>query len=155
VVPLSKQALAVLEKSKATQVADGTFKPDGYVFVNGRSEAMAGGTGKGAFGRPVSSLSAVQFLRNTVKRPDLTVHGFRSTFTEWAEEHNYDDRDSEMALDHFIGNPVRRAYKRRRGGKGKPGWGRIEQRRELLSAWGDFCDGPRDAKVIPLRKASK
>jgi integrase len=157
VVPLSKQALAVLEKSKAAQVADGTFKPNGYIFVNGRSEAMSGGTGRKAFGRPVCNLSAVQFLRNTVKRPDITVHGFRSTFKEWAEECNYDDRDSEMALDHVVGGRTKRAYARRRGGEGKPGWGRIEQRRKLMNDWGDFCDRtePLSGKVVPIRAANK
>jgi integrase len=154
VVPLSEQALAVLEKSKTTQIADGNFKPDGFVFVNGRSEAMSGGTGKKAFGRRVSNLSAVQFLRNTVKREDLSVHGFRSTFKEWAEEHDYDNRDSELALDHMLGNRVERAYARKRGAKGKPGWGRIEQRRKLMNDWGDFCVPP-DAKDHPAPESKQ
>jgi integrase len=46
-------------------------------------------------------------------RNDITVHGFRSSFSGWAaEQTNYPREVVEMALAHAIGNKVEAAYRR-------------------------------------------
>ena len=60
-----------------------------------------------------------------------TVHGFRSTFRDWAgETTEYPREIIEAALAHTVGNAVERAY--RRGDA-------LEKRRELMTAWAKFC----------------
>jgi integrase len=66
-------------------------------------------------------------------RGDLTAHGFRSTFRDWAAERTNFPRDvAEMALAHTIGDKVEAAY--RRGDL-------FEKRRQLMEAWAKFCGG--------------
>jgi integrase len=79
-------------------------------------------------------------------RGDLTVHGFRSTFRDWAAECTSFPRDvAEMALAHAIGDKVEAAY--RRGDL-------FEQRGRLMAAWEIACAGPdQGAKVVPIRAA--
>jgi integrase len=77
-------------------------------------------------------------------RTDLTVHGFRSTFRDWAAERtNFPSEVVEMALAHAVGNKVEAAY--RRGDL-------FEKRRRLMDAWADYClHGKASADVVPLR----
>ena len=74
---------------------------------------------------------------------DLTVHGFRSTFRDWAAERtHFPNHVVEQALAHAIGSAVEAAY--RRGDL-------IEQRRPLMDQWDRFCStSPAEAQVIPL-----
>jgi integrase len=66
-------------------------------------------------------------------RPGITVHGFRSTFRDWAAETTgYPNHVVEMALAHAIPNAVEAAY--RRGDL-------FEKRRELMVAWAAYCGG--------------
>jgi len=61
----------------------------------------------------------------------VTVHGFRSSFRDWAAERtNYPDHVVEQALAHTIGSAVERAYRRTDV---------FEQRRRLMDAWAEFC----------------
>jgi integrase len=61
----------------------------------------------------------------------VTVHGFRSTFRDWAAEcTNYPDHVVEQALAHTIGGAVERAYRRT---------DLFEKRRRLMDAWATFC----------------
>ena len=109
-VPLSERARDVLA---------GVPKIEGtpYVFPGGRA------------GRPLSSMAMLELLRGL--RPGLTVHGFRSTFRDWAaEETNYPSEVVEMALAHTIENEVERAY--RRGDL-------FQKRRALMDAWAAYC----------------
>jgi integrase len=63
---------------------------------------------------------------------DLTAHGFRSSFKDWASEATkYPDIVAEQALAHQVGGAVERAY--RRGDL-------LDQRRRLMQDWADFCD---------------
>jgi integrase len=65
--------------------------------------------------------------------PGITVHGFRSSFTDWVTEQTDFPREvREMALAHAVGNKVEEAY--RRGGL-------LEKRRQLMDAWASFVDG--------------
>ena len=67
-----------------------------------------------------------------MKREDITVHGFRSTFRDWAGERTHFPREiAEAALAHAVGDKVEAAY--RRGDA-------LEKRRKLMQAWADYCD---------------
>lgn len=71
-------------------------------------------------------------------------HGFRSTFRDWCSERtNFSREVAEMALAHTIGDKVEAAY--RRGDL-------FEKRAKLMQAWADFCDGPRAARLVAIRK---
>jgi integrase len=61
----------------------------------------------------------------------ITVHGFRSTFRDWAAERtNFPSEVAEMALAHAVGSKVEAAY--RRGDL-------FEKRRRLMEAWAEYC----------------
>ena len=78
-------------------------------------------------------------------RGDLTVHGFRSTFRDWAAERtNFPSEVVEMALAHAVGTKVEAAY--RRGDL-------FEKRRRLMDAWADYlAKAPAEqSKVVSLR----
>jgi integrase len=82
-----------------------------------------------------------------MNRGDLTVHGFRSTFRDWAAEHtDYPPEVAEMALAHSVLDKVEAAY--RRGDL-------FKKRNHLMSAWAEYCasaQGP--AAVVSLRSAT-
>ena len=110
-VPLSEAAMAVL-----TRMAE--IRQSAFVFPGQRKE------------RPLSNMVFLQLLKR-MKRPDLTAHGFRSTFRDWAAERTAFSREvAEMALAHTIGDKVEAAY--RRGDL-------FDKRRELMEAWASFC----------------
>ena len=85
------------------------------------------------------------FLKHSLGRPDVTIHGFRTTFGSWSVEHGYEERDSEMALGHVVGNNVRNIYKRNAH--------RIEPRRLMMQAWADYC-GQTTPPVGDVRSAA-
>ena len=79
-------------------------------------------------------------------RPGLTVHGFRSSFNDWAADTTgYPRHVVEMALAHSIGNAVEAAY--RRGDL-------FEKRRRLMAEWATFCSSTAQATVdvVPIRQ---
>jgi integrase len=77
-------------------------------------------------------------------RGDLTAHGFRSSFRDWAAETTgYPSDVVEMALAHVISSKVEAAY--RRGDL-------FEKRRRLMNDWAGYCRSvDRAGQVIPLR----
>jgi integrase len=78
-----------------------------------------------------------------MERDDLTTHGFRSTFRDWAAERtNFPREVAEMALAHTIGDKVEAAY--RRGDL-------FEKRRKLMEAWAGFC-ADTTAQVVPMSR---
>src|SRR5262249_62007125 len=80
--------------------------------------------------KPLSNMALLALLKR-MGRSDLTVHGFRSTFRDWAaEQTNFPHEVAEMALAHAIGDKVEAAY--RRGDL-------FRKRRELLDAWARYC----------------
>ena len=99
------------------------------------------GTVKGA-GLSNMSMSAV--LRRM--HYDVTVHGFRSAFRDWAGEvANYPNHIAEMALAHTISSAVEKAY--RRGDL-------FAKRAHMMEAWAKFCHAPpvkAGSNVTPLR----
>jgi integrase len=81
-------------------------------------------------------------------RPGLTVHGFRSTFRDWAAERtNFAREVAEAALAHVIGDKVEAAY--RRGDL-------FDKRRRMMDAWASFCSSPgsESGNVVSLQGAS-
>ena len=112
-VPLSPAALAIL-----TEVHQLKAKDDGYVFPGGKE------------GRPLSNMALLQLLKR-MKRTDLTAHGFRSTFRDWAaEQTDFPSEVVEMALAHTVSDKVEAAY--RRGDM-------LEKRVKLMEAWAGAC----------------
>lgn len=109
-VPLSDRALAVLSKVKPLRDGDHVFP----------------GPGKG---RPLSTMAMAMLLRRMSQ--EITVHGFRSSFRDWAGEVTEFPREvAEAALAHAVGDMVERAY--RRGDA-------LEKRRRLMDEWARFC----------------
>jgi integrase len=81
------------------------------------------------------------------KHPSCTVHGFRSTFMDWAHEQTaFPKAVIDLALAHAIGDKVEAAY--RRGDL-------FRKRRQLMDAWASHCAKPvqASATVTPMRKA--
>jgi integrase len=97
-------------------------------------------------GNPLSNMAMLALLKR-MKRSDFTVHGFRSTFRDWAAEQTaYPHEVCEMALAHAVGNKVEAAYLR----------GELLQKRQLLADdWAKYCEQITKAgKVTPIRKAN-
>lgn len=83
-------------------------------------------------GKPLSDMSLTAVLRR-MGRGDITAHGFRSTFRDWAAETTNFPRDmAEMALAHTVGDKVEAAY--RRGDM-------FDKRRKMMDDWAKHCDG--------------
>jgi integrase len=97
------------------------------------------------FDRPLSATSLHMLLRR-VGHDELTVHGFRSSFADWAADCTvFPEEVREMALAHAVGDKVEAAY--RRGDL-------FEKRRQLGQAWAEYCSGPspeRGSEVVPVR----
>lgn len=112
-VPLSDAALAVLRRMQE-------LGEQAYVFPGARKN------------RPLSTMALLMVLRR-MKRTDLTAHGFRSTFRDWAaEQTNFPSEVAEMALAHAVGSKVEAAY--RRGDL-------FEKRQAIMDAWGLYNEG--------------
>lgn len=94
-------------------------------------------------GSPLSDMTLTAVLRR-MGRGDLTAHGFRSTFRDWAAERTNYPRDvAEMALAHTIGDKVEAAY--RRGDL-------FDKRTRMMEDWARFCDTVQVAgEVLPIR----
>ncbi len=125
-VPLSDAALAIIKAAPKIEGND-------YVFAGAKK------------GKPASSMLLLMTLRR-MKRPDITAHGFRSTFRDWAAERTAFAREvAEAALAHSIRDATEAAY--RRGDL-------FAKRRQLMQAWADYCNsaGSRSAaKVTAIR----
>ena len=93
--------------------------------------------------RPLSNMAMLMLLRR-MNVEGVTVHGFRSTFRDWAAEVAIAPREvAEMSLSHKIGSDVERAYARS---------DLLDRRRKLMEAWSDYASGA-DRKVIELVSA--
>ena len=121
-VPLSRAALAILQPLHKSRVSELVFP--------GRSGQLDRTTMRTLLGRRLN-------------RPDVTPHGFRSSFRDWASETTtFPHEVCEQALAHTVGSAVERAY--RRGDL-------FEKRRALMEAWGEFCTAERgQATVLPF-----
>jgi integrase len=108
-VPLSEACLAILDALPRVEGCP-------YLFPSPKP------------GRPLSNMAMAELLKNM--RPGLTVHGFRSTFKDWATESTDHQRDIvEAALAHIVGDKVEAAY--RRGDA-------LQKRFALMEDWAEF-----------------
>jgi integrase len=89
------------------------------------------------------NMAMLELLRGM--RPGLTVHGFRSTFMDWAHEcTNHPKVVIDMALAHKVGDKVEAAY--RRGDL-------FMKRTKLMATWAEFCGKTSILPtVVPLRQ---
>ena len=129
-VPLAKDVVAMLRALKTEAPASQI-----YVFPGAKKDA------------PLSNMAMNALLRR-MKRDDLTVHGFRSTFRDWAgEATNYPRELAEASLAHTLRDKTEAAYARGDA---------IEKRRRLMEDWATFCARPAstDGSVVALRAAS-
>ena len=126
-VPLSDAALAVLKGMQQ-------FRPAGDDLVF-----------PGKDGKPLRN-TVMWDLRKSMGRTDITAHGFRSSFSDWAHERTgHDNIVIEQSLAHTVGSAVERAYRRT---------DLFEKRRRLMDAWATFCTTEpveRD-KVVPMQR---
>jgi integrase len=123
-VPLSERAVAILNKMNEAQTGE-------YVFP--------GSVGS----RPLSVMAMDMVLRRMGQR--VTVHGFRSSFRDWAGNETHFPRElAEHALAHALGDKAEQAYRRSDA---------LEKRRALMDAWAAYCE-PSSAgeKVTLLRR---
>jgi integrase len=80
--------------------------------------------------KPMSNMAMLTFLKKSMNHPTLTVHGFRSTFRDWAAEVSSFPRElAESALAHVLNDKTEAAYQR---------GDLLEKRRTMMQAWADF-----------------
>lgn len=121
-VPLSTRAMAILLQLHHDP------SPDDYVFPGQRN------------GRPLSNMAMEMMLRR-MGFNDVTVHGFRSSFRDWAgNETSFPRELAETALAHVIGDKSEQAYRRSDA---------LEKRRHMMDAWAYWCD-PSQSNVVQL-----
>jgi integrase len=123
-VPLSGAALAVLKGMQAVRRNE-------FVFPGRHGQFES---------------KALFRVLQRLGRGDITAHGFRSSFRDWASERSTFPREvAEMALAHAIESQVEAAY--RRGDL-------FEKRTRLMAAWADYCGKPaRIGEVVSIRRA--
>ena len=122
-VPLTEEMRAIIEPLKAMQ--------SDYVFEGQKRH------------KPLSNMAMLMLLRR-MGIEGVTVHGFRSTFRDWASEAANAPRDvAEMSLSHRIGSQVEQAYARS---------DLLEKRRLLLERWSNFVAGV-DGIIVNLRSS--
>ena len=122
-IPLSKEALTILETAAG--------KHDIFVFPAPSDLA------------PLSNMALLMLLRR-LERDDITPHGMRSTFRDWASERtNFPNEVCEMALAHVVENATEAAY--RRGDL-------FDKRRRLMQSWASYCGLRQSAKVLPIKR---
>ncbi len=127
-VPLTPETMRILEMAAKLRTDD---QPDALVFPSRQA------------GKPMSDM-AMRMLLRRMGYDAITVHGFRSSFRDWAGERTHFPREvAEAALAHVIGDETERAY--RRGDA-------LDKRRELMRAWAAFCEPMSDAKVVSFVK---
>jgi integrase len=121
-VPLSERVAAILRRLAESRTGD-------FVFPGRRKD------------RPLSDM-AMQMTLRWMRADAVTVHGFRSSFRDWAGNVTHYPRDLiETALAHVVGDRAEQAYRRSDA---------LEKRRELMEAWAAYCDPNRTAKVLQL-----
>lgn len=111
-VPLSNRACEILESVKPLQTGH-------FIFPSPRGS------------RPLSHVAMAKVLARLDVR-GVTVHGFRSTFRDWAgNETNYPRELAEAALAHVVGDKSEQAYRRSDA---------LEKRRSLMESWAAWCE---------------
>jgi integrase len=124
-VPLTARALVILQTVEKVRTGE-------HVFPGQQR------------GKSLSIMALAMVLRR-LNLENVTVHGFRSAFRDWAgNETSFSREIAESALAHAVGDMTERAYRRSDA---------LERRRELMDAWSRYCETGPSAKVIPLKRA--
>ncbi len=124
-IPLSDRAITILKKVKRLPSSAG------YVFPGGKK------------GKPLSNMAMSAVLKR-MGQNGITVHGFRSTFSDYvSEQTSFSHETREHALAHQISDKAEASY--RRGDQ-------FEKRRKLMEAWASYCQPRRSTKVLPLKR---
>jgi integrase len=125
-VPLSARCLEILEAAK--KISDGGE----YIFP-GRSPH-----------KPLSNMSFLMALRR-MGQGNITAHGFRSSFRDWAEEKtHFANSVIEASLAHMVKNKVEAAYLRTT---------LFDKRRDLMHVWAAFMTAKPSQRVVKIREA--
>jgi len=123
-VPLSSRAAAILRHLERMKTGD-------FVFPGQ------------AHNKPLSNMAMEMMLRR-MKVDDATVHGFRSSFRDWAGNvSNFPREVVETALAHVIGDKAEQAYRRSDA---------LEKRRKLMDQWAAYCTTSKTGKVVAFRQ---
>jgi len=124
VVPLTDMALDILRPLYALRNSD-------YVFPGQQPR------------KPLSNMTMAMTMRRMGIGNDVgTVHGFRSSFRDWAGDCTNAPREvAEAALSHAVGNVVERSYRRSDA---------LEKRRRLMIQWADYCAGKQSGETVKL-----
>ncbi len=123
-VPLSARAGSLLKRIAKLQTGD-------FIFPGQ------------ARGKPLSNMAMEMMLRR-MKIENATVHGFRSSFRDWAGNLTSFPREvTETALAHVIGDKAEQAYRRSDA---------LEKRQKLMEAWAAYCEPRHSGKIVQLRK---
>ncbi len=119
-VPLSPRAVAILRQLEELKAGE-------FVFPGQARD------------KPLSNMAMEMILRR-MKIEGATVHGFRSSFRDWAGNVSSFPRElAEAALAHVIGDKAEQAYRRSDA---------LKKRRKLMEQWAAYCSTPRTAKVV-------
>jgi len=132
-----KRDLVIPLPARAVQIIKDTPSDGAFVFMGGKA------------GRGLSNAAMSELLKGMIDPSEATVHGFRSTFKDWAtEQTEYPLELSEFALAHTVSGKVEAAY--RRGDM-------IEKRRRLMEDWATYCEGGTVSgdNVISIRGATR
>jgi integrase len=123
-VPLSPRAIAILRRLEKLKAGE-------FVFPGQ------------ARNKPLSNMAMEMMLRR-MKIKDATVHGFRSSFRDWAGNvSNFPREVVETALAHVIGDKAEQAYRRSDA---------LEKRRKLMDSWAAYCAAPKTDSVVAFRR---
>jgi integrase len=127
-VPLTDRAIEILRR-----LHEMTGSESDYIFPGTK------------VGKSLSNMAMSMALRR-MSRNDITVHGFRSAFSNWAMKETYVRYEiREQALAHQAGSKIERTYRTD---------DLFDERRDLMARWANHIEG-RTADVVPLeRRAS-
>jgi integrase len=126
-IPLSDRAMAILERLSKARTGD-------LLFPSPRGN------------RPLSHVAMAKVM-SRLEVDVATVHGFRSSFRDWAGNETHFAREvAEAALAHVVGDKAEQAY--RRGDA-------LEKRRELMAAWTAWCEPRIGSNIVPMTKKAK
>ena len=121
-VPLSPRAFAILRQLEKLKAGD-------FVFAGQKSN------------RPFSGRVLHMVLRKFGVK-NATVHGFRSSFRDWAGNvSNFPREVTETALAHVMGDKAEQAYRRSDA---------LEKRRKLMEAWASYCEPRPTGTVVQI-----
>jgi integrase len=126
-VPLSSRAATILRQLEKLKAGE-------FVFSGQARD------------KPLSNMAMEMVLRR-MKVEDATVHGFRSSFRDWAGNVSSFPREVvETALAHVIGDKAEQAYRRSDA---------LEKRRKLMEAWASYCERKNSGNIVQMATGTR